>query len=101
MHHQSEIELCIYDRTKGDAFLGQIRLCLDLRRESRHLVEGWHPLHPRDSLEEVQVSGGVYFEIAYEKTAQKHLGPEDFDILKLIGKGRSANELHPVYVTNT
>ena len=87
MHHQSEIEICVYDRTKGDAFLGHLRLCLDLRRESKQLVDGWHKLSSRDASEEAPVGGEIYFQIGYERAPQKHLGPDDFEILKLIGKG--------------
>lgn len=51
-------------------------------------VGGWYRLEARDP-EEDHVSGEVHLEIAFQKTDKKHYGPEDFKILKLIGKGPS------------
>ena len=52
----------------------------------RRKAEGWYKLEPRDP-EEDQVSGEVRLEIRFQKTDTKQVGPEDFKILKLIGKG--------------
>ena len=48
--------------------------------------EGWYKLEARDS-EEDRVTGEVHLEMTFQKIDKKHYGPEDFEILKLIGKG--------------
>lgn len=35
------------------------------------------------------MSGEIRLELLFQKTDKKHYGPEDFQILKLIGKGGS------------
>lgn len=35
------------------------------------------------------MSGEIRLELLFQKTDKKHYGPEDFQILKLIGKGES------------
>jgi len=50
-------------------------------------VEGWYRLEARDPEEDL-VSGDVHLKISFQKTDKRHYGPEDFRILKLIGKGR-------------
>lgn len=42
-----------------------------------------HGRNPKES----KISGEVYVEISYQRTEARHFGPEDFEILKLIGKG--------------
>ena len=49
-------------------------------------LEGWFKLEPRDAQEET-VTGEIHLELRFQKTDKKHYGPEDFQILKLIGKG--------------
>jgi serine/threonine protein kinase len=44
-------------------------------------------LEARDAGEEDSVMGEIHLKISFQKTDKKHYGPEDFDILKLIGKG--------------
>lgn len=51
-------------------------------------LEGWYKLEARDP-EEDHVSGEIRLELLFQKTDKKHYGPEDFQILKLIGKGGS------------
>ena len=57
-------------------------------------IEGWYKLEPRNP-EDDQVSGEVHLDISFQKTDKKQYGPEDFKILKLIGKGLS-NTAHAV-----
>ena len=49
-------------------------------------VEGWFKMEPRDAQEET-VSGEINLQLHYQMTDKKHYGPDDFQILKLIGKG--------------
>jgi protein-serine/threonine kinase len=81
----SEIDISVYDRSNGEAFLGHVRFCPNLV-EYEHPYDGWFTLEPRDG-EEGLVTGEVHLRINFHKTDKRHYGPEDFEILKLIGKG--------------
>ncbi|KAL1610232.1 Serine/threonine-protein kinase [Paraconiothyrium brasiliense] len=81
----SEIDISVYDRSNGEAFLGHVRFCPNLV-EYEKPYDGWFTLEPRDG-EEDYVSGEIHLRINFQKTDKKHYGPEDFEILKLIGKG--------------
>ncbi|KAF2733094.1 kinase-like protein [Polyplosphaeria fusca] len=84
----SEIDVSVYDRSNGEAFLGHVRFCPNLV-EYEHPYEGWFPLEPREGREgeEDYVTGDIRLKLNFHKTDKKHYGPEDFEILKLIGKG--------------
>ncbi|PLB36574.1 serine/threonine protein kinase SCH9 [Aspergillus candidus] len=82
---QSEIDVCVYDRNNQEAFLGHVRLCVNLKEENGRL-EGWFPLSGRGA-GDAQVSGEIYLEMRFEQTEKKQVGPNDFQVLKLIGKG--------------
>lgn len=49
-------------------------------------MEGWFPLTARGA-GDIQVSGEIRMEMRFETTDQKQVGPNDFQILNLIGKG--------------
>ncbi|KAI9734674.1 MAG: Serine/threonine-protein kinase [Cirrosporium novae-zelandiae] len=83
--NQSEIDVSVYDRSSQEAFLGHVRLCLNLK-EDQSTLEGWFALESRGK-EDEHVSGEIYLKMKYMKTDKRHYGPEDFQILKLIGKG--------------
>lgn len=82
---ESYIDVSVYDRSNHEAFLGHARVPTKLG-EHNAKVEGWHKLEARDP-EQDHVSGEIYLEALFQKTDKKHFGPEDFQILKLIGKG--------------
>lgn len=83
----SDLDISVYDRSEHETFLGHVRLCPVLD-EKATVTETWYPLEPRGSGEE-PVSGEVQIRMKFQKTDKKHYGPEDFEILKLIGKGSS------------
>lgn len=80
----SELDISIYDRSNQEFFLGHVRIC-PLLSQSQPVLDGWFPLQPRTANE--KVSGEIRLQISFEKTSKKHYGPEDFDVLRLIGKG--------------
>lgn len=84
---QSEVSVYIYDAGNQEAFLGHVKVDPDVFHNT-NMVEGWYKLEARDP-EEDHVSGEVHLEISFQKTDKRHYGPEDFRILKLIGKGLS------------
>ncbi|KAF2473200.1 kinase-like protein [Lindgomyces ingoldianus] len=81
----SEIDISVYDRSNQEAFLGHVRFCPNLV-EYEHPYDGWFTLESRDG-EEDYVTGEIHLRINFHKIDKKHYGPEDFEILKLIGKG--------------
>ncbi|KAK6837635.1 hypothetical protein RU639_001233 [Aspergillus parasiticus] len=82
---QSEIDVSVYDRKNQEAFLGHVRLCVNLKEDNSRL-EGWFPLSARGAGDSA-VSGEIYMEMRFEHTEKKQVGPDDFQVLKLIGKG--------------
>ncbi len=84
---QSEVSVYIYDAGNQEAFLGHAKVDPDVFHDTNR-VDGWYKLEARDP-EEDQVSGEVRLEFSFQKTDKRHYGPEDFRILKLIGKGLS------------
>ncbi len=81
---RSDIDIFVYDRSNEEAFLGHVRFCPNLGEQDPSL-EGWYKLGPRCNDE--HVSGELRLQMKFQKTDKKHFGPEDFSILKLIGKG--------------
>ncbi|KAE8352445.1 kinase-like domain-containing protein [Aspergillus coremiiformis] len=82
---QSEVDVSVYDRKNQEAFLGHVRLCVNLKEDNSRL-EGWFPLSAR-GVGDSPVSGEIYMEMRFEHMEKKQVGPNDFQILKLIGKG--------------
>ncbi|KAJ5611706.1 hypothetical protein N7528_008811 [Penicillium herquei] len=82
---QSEVDVTVYDRHNQEAFLGHVRLGINLKEDHSRL-EGWFPLVARGAGDN-QVSGEIYLTMTFEMTERKQVGPNDFQILKLIGKG--------------
>ncbi|KAM5473496.1 Serine/threonine-protein kinase [Microsporum audouinii] len=83
--HQSELDVSVYDRSNHEAFLGHLKLSLHLKND-RTTLSGWYPLQPL-AHGQGPVSGEIYLQMSFQKTDKKHFGPNDFQILKLIGKG--------------
>ena len=82
---QSELDISVYDKKNNEAFLGHIRFSPILENyETPH--EAWFKLKATEGSKE-QITGDVKLRIGFQKTDKKTFGPEDFEILKLIGKG--------------
>ncbi|KAF1842470.1 Pkinase-domain-containing protein [Cucurbitaria berberidis CBS 394.84] len=81
----AEIDVSVYDRSNGEAFLGHVRFCPNLV-EYNEPYDGWFPLEPREGDGE-KVTGEIHLKLNFHKVEKRHYGPEDFEILKLIGKG--------------
>nr|POF03806.1 serine/threonine-protein kinase sch9 [Quercus suber] len=82
----NEMDVSVYDRHHNEAFLGHVRLPLNLE-EFHHQHEAWYRLEPRENESGGTVSGEIRLKIAYHPSGKKTFGPDDFEILKLIGKG--------------
>ncbi|KAK2041294.1 kinase-like protein [Colletotrichum somersetense] len=81
------VNISVYDHTaNGEEFLGLVDF--QANRDSNNPVRGWFPLKGHaDTVAENAPTGEIYVEAVYQRTERKHFGPEDFQILKLIGKG--------------
>ncbi|QSS64779.1 serine/threonine-protein kinase sck1 [Histoplasma capsulatum] len=82
---ESEIEVSVYDRSNHEAFLGHVKLSASFKEDNQS-ISGWYPLVARGRLDG-HVSGEIHLEMSFQKTDKKQFGPNDFQILKLIGKG--------------
>lgn len=49
-------------------------------------IRGWYSLSGRNDSDSI-IGGELHVEVNFQRTYKKHYGPEDFQILKLIGKG--------------
>ena len=80
---ESELLITVYDRQNQETFLGHTKL--RPRLVDKQAVEQWFKLEPRTPDE--SVTGEIKLSWVYESIDRKHLGPDDFDILRLIGRG--------------
>jgi serine/threonine protein kinase SCH9 len=80
---ESELLVTVYDRKNQETFLGRVKLRPKL--VDKQVVEQWFKLEPRTPDE--SVSGEIKLYWTYESVERKHLGPEDFDVMRLIGRG--------------
>lgn len=81
----AEIDVSVYDKSSNEAFLGHVRFCPNLVEYEKPL-DAWFHLEPREG-EQDYVTGEIHLRVNFQKVEKKHYGPEDFQILKLIGKG--------------
>jgi protein-serine/threonine kinase len=70
-----------------EEFLGHVDLEANITENGDNApLKGWFPLRGRNDTE-TGLPGEIYVEITFQRTEKRHYGPEDFQILKLIGKG--------------
>src|ERR1700736_3579570 len=81
---ESELLITVYDRQNHENFLGHLKMCPKF--VDKQVVEQWFKLEPRTTSDEM-VSGEIKLYWSYESVERKHLGPQDFDVLRLIGRG--------------
>ncbi|KAJ5908958.1 hypothetical protein N7495_001640 [Penicillium taxi] len=82
---QSQVDVTVYDGRNQEAFIGHVRLGINLKEDHSRL-EGWFPLAARGAGDSL-VSGEIHLIMRFEMTDKMTVGPSDFQILKLIGKG--------------
>ncbi|KAK3336546.1 serine/threonine-protein kinase sck1 [Cercophora scortea] len=82
------VAISVYDHGQsGEEFLGHVDF-LAKRSEKEGPVRGWFALKGRaDTMIENTPTGEIYVEAFFQRAEQKHFGPGDFQILRLIGKG--------------
>lgn len=77
------LDISIYDAQANDAFLGRVHISINLLKEPR--FDRWLPLESR--VGGGRVSGEVRVAVTYEPSRNRRIGPNDFEILRLVGKG--------------
>ncbi|PGH23320.1 AGC/AKT protein kinase [Polytolypa hystricis UAMH7299] len=82
---ESDIDVSVYDRSDHEAFLGHVRLSLNFKEDTQS-IGGWFPLESRGR-GDGPIEGEIHLQLGFQKTDKKQFGPNDFQILKLIGKG--------------
>jgi serine/threonine protein kinase len=83
----NRVNLTIYDRgSASEDFLGSVDFEPELSEYDTSPIKGWYPIHGRNDSESA-TTGEIYIEVTFQRTEKRHYGPEDFQILKLIGKG--------------
>ena len=81
----SELDISVYDAAQDDKFLGQVRLHPNIHTSQNIKHEQWYTLQSR-VLDET-VSGEILVKWHYRATKKRHYGPQDFEVLRLLGKG--------------
>ena len=84
---ESDINVYVYDRANHEAFLGHVKISPNLREHNTN-TKGWYKLQCRN-VQEDHVSGEIYVDVQFRKMDKRQYGPEDFQILKLIGRGEA------------
>ncbi|KAI1339117.1 kinase-like domain-containing protein [Xylariaceae sp. FL0016] len=82
------VNISVYDHgSSGEEFLGHVDFQA-VHPAKDEPVRGWYPLKGKvDTSEDKEPTGEIYVEAVYQRMEKKHYGPDDFQILRLIGKG--------------
>ncbi|CCC67202.1 hypothetical protein NCAS_0A06440 [Naumovozyma castellii] len=81
----SELDISVYDAAHDDMFMGQVRLRPNIHTTQFASQDKWYPLKSR-VLDE-NVTGDILIKWEYSSTKKRHYGPNDFEVLRLLGKG--------------
>lgn len=79
--NHSELDISVYD--SDETFLGHVRIKPTIQTKNKN--NEWFKLQPRVDGE--RVSGEINVSWAFSTTGKRHYGPEDFEVLRLLGKG--------------
>ena len=81
------VNVTVYDRgTDKEEFLGNVDLEAHILENDNAPVRGWFSLRGKDGTA-LETPGEIFVEITFQHIHKRHYGPDDFEILKLIGKG--------------
>ncbi|KAJ2982829.1 hypothetical protein NUW58_g4330 [Xylaria curta] len=82
------VDISVYDHgSTGEEFLGHVDFQAIIPGKDEP-VRGWFALRGNaDTTIDKEPTGEIYVEAMYQRTEKKHYGPDDFQILRLIGKG--------------
>ncbi|KAG4304374.1 hypothetical protein PORY_002084 [Pneumocystis oryctolagi] len=80
---KSNIDINIYDRKNQENFLGHVQIKPNFIHKK--VTKDWYKLEVPQK--EDENTAEIHLEIIYEQINKRQYGPDDFEILKLIGKG--------------
>jgi protein-serine/threonine kinase len=80
---KSQLQVSVYDTAIDGTFLGHVTISPKTIDDSR--VDQWYDLQPR--LPNEPISGKIRIKLEYSNINKRHYGPNDFEILRLLGKG--------------
>ena len=80
------VDFYLYDLSEQETFLGHVNVVPNLN-DHDSTIEQWFKLEARHAADE-NITGEIFLRLNYRKTEKKVYGPADFEILKLIGKGK-------------
>ncbi|KAF3010455.1 hypothetical protein E8E14_003174 [Neopestalotiopsis sp. 37M] len=83
------VDISVYDHgPNGEELLGHVDIQAHQSSSHDESVKGWYPLKGNvDTSAEHAPTGEIYVEVIYHGNEKRHYGPDDFQILRLIGKG--------------
>ncbi|EDK38364.2 hypothetical protein PGUG_02462 [Meyerozyma guilliermondii ATCC 6260] len=82
---RSELDVSVYDAARDDAFLGHVRIFPSTIGSEAHQKPQLLNLRPRIVGE--RVDGQIRVEWRYKSSDKKSCTPDDFEVLRLLGKG--------------
>ncbi|CCH58847.1 hypothetical protein TBLA_0A10690 [Henningerozyma blattae CBS 6284] len=91
----SELDISVYDAAHNDMFLGQVRLLPNIHTFSTtsrsngsasKTFTQWYQIK-NSLLNHNQPCGEILISWKFISTKKRHYGPEDFEVLRLLGKG--------------
>jgi serine/threonine protein kinase SCH9 len=80
---KSQLKVSVYDAAIDGSFLGHVSIFPKTIDDSR--MEQWYELQQR--LPNEPVNGRIRIKLEYSNIRKRHYGPNDFEILRLLGKG--------------
>ncbi|KAL5596972.1 uncharacterized protein BROUX77_006920 [Berkeleyomyces rouxiae] len=85
VNSDTKLDISVYEQDEqgNDIFYGHVTF--DTRADKQESIKGWFALEGH--ADTPAPTGEIYVEVHYERAERKHLGPSDFEILRLIGKG--------------
>ncbi|KAL2885479.1 serine/threonine-protein kinase sck1 [Ceratocystis lukuohia] len=85
VNSDTKLDISVYERDDqgNDIFYGHVTF--DTRADKQESIKGWFALEGH--ADTPAPTGEIYVEANYQRAERKHLGPSDFEILRLIGKG--------------
>lgn len=78
----SELDISVYD--SDETFLGHVRIKPTILSNNEKHIE-WYKLQSRVDGE--HIGGEIKVSFEFSTTGKRHYGPEDFEVLRLLGKG--------------
>ncbi|KAF2863719.1 Pkinase-domain-containing protein [Piedraia hortae CBS 480.64] len=82
----NELDITVYDRKEDhDIAIGHVRIPLDLQLYLQP-QDGWYKLQAPAGSKET-VTGEIRLRMAFYPSGKRAFGPDDFEVLRLIGKG--------------